>query len=61
VLSHTGKTEKAYALVNDQEYFAEATEAFFGTNDMLPFVRVELERHDPKLYQVLKDVWGRDF
>jgi hypothetical protein len=60
VLSHTGKIQKAYALVNDREYFAEATEAFFGTNDMFPFVRVELERHDPKLYQILKDVWGRD-
>jgi hypothetical protein len=39
VLSHTGKMRKAYALTNDQEYFAEASEAFFGTNDMFPFVR----------------------
>ena len=29
------------------EYFAEASEAYFGTNDFFPFVRIELRRHDP--------------
>jgi hypothetical protein len=44
-IAHT--EEKAYALNNPQEYFAEATEAFFGTNDFYPFVRSELRRFDP--------------
>ena len=43
---------------NDQEYFAELTEAYFGTNDFYPFVRAELKQHDPKMYQVLEKVWG---
>ena len=33
-IAHT--EEKAYATNNPQEYFAEATEAFFGTNDFYP-------------------------
>ena len=41
------------------EYFAEATEAFFGTNDFYPFVRSELERHDPELFGLLKLLWER--
>jgi hypothetical protein len=59
VLRNNGKTERAYALTNPEEYFAEASEAFFGTNDFYPFVRVELEQHDPRLYKVLLEVWKR--
>jgi hypothetical protein len=40
------------------EYFAETTEAFFGTNDFFPFVRSELRRHDPGGYELLKKLWG---
>ena len=58
VLRFNGREERAYALENDQEYFAEGTEAFFGTNDWYPFVRAELLRHDPKLFEVLEEVWG---
>jgi hypothetical protein len=57
VRRNNGKTEKAYALNNDQEYFAEATEAFFGTNDFYPFTRDELKEHDPEVFQVLEEVW----
>jgi hypothetical protein len=59
VLRNNGKMERAYALSNPEEYFAEATEAFFGTNDFYPFVRVELEKHDPQLYKLLVEVWIR--
>jgi len=59
VLRNNGKRERAYALTNPQEYFAEACEAFFGTNDFYPFVRVELEEHDPRLFKVLLEVWNR--
>jgi hypothetical protein len=58
VLRSNGSEERAYALENDQEYFAEGTEAFFGTNDWYPFVRAELLRHDPKLFEVLEEVFG---
>ena len=55
-----GRMERHYALNNDQEYFAEATEAFFGTNDFYPFVRAELQEFDPEMYQLLRKVWGVD-
>jgi hypothetical protein len=58
VLQFDGREDRAYALENDSEYFAEGTEAFFGTNDAYPFVRAELLRHDPKLFEVLQEVWG---
>jgi hypothetical protein len=59
VLRANGKTERAYAVTDAQEYFAEGTEAFFGTNDFYPFVRVELEKHDPELAKLLGELWGR--
>jgi hypothetical protein len=58
VLHHDGKKVRHYALNNDKEYFAEATEAYFGTNDYYPFVRSELKEHDPKVYDLLEKVWG---
>ncbi|MEE8389889.1 MAG: hypothetical protein V3S14_03710, partial [Anaerolineae bacterium] len=45
-----------YALKNDKEYFAESSEAYFGTNDFFPFVRAELRRHDPEMCALLKKV-----
>jgi hypothetical protein len=57
VLHIAGKSRRAYVLNNDQEYFAECSEAFFGTNDFYPFVRAELQQHDSDMYQVLKSVW----
>jgi len=50
--------ERAYAMTNQQEYFAETSESFFGTNDFFPFVQVELQRHDPTMYELLKKLWG---
>ncbi|HXT57781.1 MAG TPA: hypothetical protein VN699_04060 [Pirellulales bacterium] len=55
-----GKTERAYALVNAKEYFAETTEAFFGRNDFYPFNGAELERHDPEMHRLLKRIWLGD-
>lgn len=51
--------EKAYALSNPQEYFAETTEAFFSRNDFFPFDREELKRHDPEVFQLLGQLWGK--
>lgn len=51
-------TDKAYAMSNAAEYFAETTEAFFGKNDFYPFNRKELQAHDPHMFMVLKRCWG---
>lgn len=58
VLFIRGGERKHYALTNHKEYFAEATEAWFGTNDFYPFVRSELMAHDPELARVLAEIWG---
>lgn len=50
---------RAYAMTDHKEYFAETTEAFFGTNDFFPFTRPELERHDPVMFRLLQELWGR--
>jgi hypothetical protein len=60
VLRINGHVERAYAMNNDQEYFAELSEAYFGTNDFFPFVRAEIKQHDPRMFDVLKKVWGRE-
>jgi hypothetical protein len=58
VLHIGGRKLRAYAMVDHKEYFAEATEAFFGTNDHYPFTRAELKEHDPAFYEVVKEAWG---
>ncbi|MFC1715779.1 hypothetical protein ACFL6S_19075 [Candidatus Poribacteria bacterium] len=58
VLRYDGEQAQAYALNNDQEYFAEQTEAYFGTNDFYPFVKAELMKHDPLMYETLRKLWG---
>jgi hypothetical protein len=50
--------EKAYAMTNHREYFAETTEAFFSRNDFFPFNRAELEQHDPQMAELLRRLWG---
>ena len=58
VLLFTGRKVRHYGLSNPKEYFAESTEAYFGVNDFYPFVRAELKEHDPRMYEVMKSVWG---
>ena len=53
-----GSVTQHYALTDPKEYFAEATEAYFGANDFFPFVRAELAEHDPTLYAILREIWG---
>jgi hypothetical protein len=59
VLSHSGRTVRHYGLNNIYEYFAESTEAYFAQNDFYPFVRAELKAHDPKMYAVMQEIWGK--
>jgi len=60
VLLYTGDQVRHYGLNDPKEYFAEATEAFFYRNDFFPFVRAELQRHDPTMHALLKQVWGAE-
>lgn len=57
VVYFNGSEKEAYATTNQQEYFAEASEAFLGTNDFYPFVRAELKKHDPKIEALLRTIW----
>lgn len=50
--------QKAYAMSNQMEYFAETTEAYFGENDFYPFNRTDLKKHDPKMFDLLGKLWG---
>lgn len=50
--------DKAYAISNEKEYFAESTEAYFGKNDFFPFTRDELKKHDPGMHDLLVKLWG---
>lgn len=59
VLLFTGAKVRHYGMSNHKEYFAEATEAYFGVNDFYPFVRAELKEHDPAMFKLLEKFWGR--
>ncbi len=52
------RMDRAYALTNPQEYFAETTEAFFTRNDFFPYTRDELNQHDPEMFTLLGTLWG---
>jgi hypothetical protein len=50
--------ERAYAMTDPMEYFAETTEACFTRNDFFPFTRDELRQHDPAMLALLEKLWG---
>ncbi len=58
VLHWDGKRCRAYALENEDEFFAEMSEAWFGTNDFAPFVRPEVQQDFPELARELAGWWG---
>lgn len=58
VKRNNGRVERAYALTDPHEYFAEGSEAFFGTNDFYPFDRQDLAKLDPQLLRLLGRLWG---
>lgn len=57
-LNPKGPGQKAYALTDVHEYFAELSEAFFLRNDIFPFVRSELLAYDPRGAAVVEKVWS---
>lgn len=52
------RLERAYAMTNAKEYFAECSEAFFTKNDFYPFTQDELQKHDPEMFELLTKLWG---
>ncbi|WP_338687725.1 hypothetical protein [Haloferula helveola] len=52
------RMDKAYAMTDPMEYFAESTEAYFSTNDFFPYTREELLKHDPEMHDLVKRLWG---
>jgi hypothetical protein len=58
VQHNLGRKEKAYAMNNQMEYFAELSEAYFGLNDFYPFKREELKTFDPEGYAMIERCWG---
>lgn len=52
------RMDRAYAITNPFEYFAETTEAFFTRNDFFPFTRDQLQQHDPAMFELLAQLWG---
>lgn len=49
--------ERAYAMTNPQEYFAETTEAWFSRNDFQPYDRAGLRVLDPAMATLLEKLW----
>jgi len=61
------RKRRAYACTNAMEYFAELSVAFLGGvgddenlefNKWYPFNRKELKEHDPRAYEMLKEMWN---
>lgn len=56
-LLYNGQRVKHYALTNPMEFFAEMTEAYFGSNDFFPFNRAELKEAEPEIHELMKNIW----
>jgi len=55
----SGEKRKAYAMVNEKEFFASlCVPYFYGRNDYYPFIRPELQEYDPAAFSMLEEVWG---
>lgn len=58
VLTSPGHMREHYGLTDAKEFFAEMTEAYFGSNDFYPFVAGELKRAEPEIYALMVEIWG---
>ena len=52
------RMDRAYAMTNAFEYFAESTEAYFSRNDFFPYDRAQLKDTDPDMCTLLEKVWN---
>lgn len=53
-----GSRTRHYALTDPKEFFAEMTEAWFGSNDFHPFNRAELLEGEPEIAALMAAIWG---
>ena len=58
VLTSPGGMREHYGLTNQKEFFAEMTEAYFGSNDFYPFVTGELKQAEPEIFALMAEIWG---
>ncbi|MDB6030154.1 MAG: Metallopeptidase [Verrucomicrobiales bacterium] len=58
VLTSPGQMREHYGLTDQMEFFAEMTEAYFGSNDFYPFVTGELKQAEPAVFNLLEEIWG---
>jgi hypothetical protein len=58
VVTSPGAMREHYALTDAKEFFAEMTEAYFGTNDFYPFVAGELKQAEPEVFGLMREIWG---
>lgn len=58
VLTSPGHTREHYGVTNQKEFFAEMTEAYFGSNDFYPFVTGELKKAEPEIFALMAEIWG---
>ena len=58
VLTSPGPMREHYGLTNQKEFFAEMTEAYFGSNDFYPFVTGELKQAEPETFALMAEIWG---
>jgi hypothetical protein len=54
----TGERVRHYGLTDQKEFFAEMTEAYFGSNDFFPFNRGELMTAEPEIFALMESIWG---
>jgi hypothetical protein len=57
VLRFDGKRLPLPAMASEKAYFAELMESYFLVNDHYPFIRCELNDHDPAGYQLIAGLW----
>ena len=55
----SGERRRAYALEDVMEFFAEASEAWWGRNDFEPFDRAALIEFDPETARAVEAAWSR--
>lgn len=58
VMTSIGHMREHYGLTNEQEFFAEMTESYFGSNDFYPFVAGELKQVEPEIFSLMTEIWG---
>lgn len=56
-LLYDGSRVRHYGLTDQKEFFAEMTEAFFGSNDFYPFNRAELKESEPEILRLMEQIW----